>query len=207
MACFSRLRGWARLLFAYGALMCLAGLLVTASRGGAVSVCAGLAVLTLLGLGRVRMGSPEWFGRTVLLVLVLLGLAVAALAYVLPRSHLLESRFRDVTTNPDRRPAQAMGGGGGGVPTRPGVRHGRGNLPLLRPDAARPGHPDDPMRAHSDYLELLAEYGRRARRGCCCSWARTCAGAGKPADTCRCAATASRGEATPPRGTSARCRR
>ena len=159
MACFSRLRGWARLLFGYGSLMCLAGLVLTASRGGAISVCAGLTVLTLLGLGRVRTGSPEWFWRTVLLVLVLVGLAASALTFALARSHLLETRFHDVAKiQTDDRPrlwlaaleqfqlAPVFGTGSSTY-----LYYGR----MLRDPVIQ----TDPIRSHNDYLELLAEYG------------------------------------------------
>ncbi len=37
MALWGRLRGWVKVLLGYGALMCLAGLLITGSRGGLLS--------------------------------------------------------------------------------------------------------------------------------------------------------------------------
>lgn len=160
LALWGRVRGWVRLLLGYCALMCLAGLLITGSRGGLLSTCAGLAVMTVLGLGRVRVQSPGTFMRSLGLVVIVAAVAVVTLfAVVLPNSDLLQKRVSTtLDIGSDARPmlwaaavqqfklAPVLGTGAATY-----LYYGR----MFRD----PRLQNDPIRAHSDYLELLAEYG------------------------------------------------
>ena len=159
-AFWGRLRGWVRLLLGYCALMCLAGLLLTGSRGGLVSSSVGLFILAILSLARVRVQTPDSFSRAVTLVLVIAVLGLVGLCFVvLPNSDLIAAR---VTTALDiRHDDRPLLWGAAVDEFKVAPVFGTGAATYLYYGRmfrdARIQH--DPIRAHSDYLELLAEYG------------------------------------------------
>ena len=157
MTFWSRCRPWLKLLFGYCALCCVAGLLITASRGGALGFAAGLGVLTVLGLCRAAAGGAGVLRilLTIVIAVTLLGGGVyATLAY----SPSLQARARILLDKKDIRlrlwpaairefhDAPVFGTGSGTY-----LYYGR----MYRDVTVQA----DPIRPHSDYLELLAEYG------------------------------------------------
>ena len=132
MAIWSRCRAWVKLLFAYGALCCVGGLLITESRGGALGFGAGLGVLTVLGLWRVRV-SGGGFLRALLAVLI----AVALLGGGDRRRAVPQpgpAVARALPVRQDRHPAAALAGGRPRVFGRADLRHGVGHVPVLWAD-------------------------------------------------------------------------
>ena len=159
MALWSRLRAWLKVLFGYGALMCFAGIVISVSRGGFISTGAGLAALTFLSLGRLRASAPHWLGRTVLALMVMLGLAGMALAYVVPRNHVLEGRAQNVVAiRQDDRP-KLWGAAVEQAKLAPLLGTGSATYLYYGRMFRDPNIQMDPIRTHCDYLELLAEYG------------------------------------------------
>ena len=159
-ALWGRMRGWVRLLLGYCALMCFVGLLFTASRGGFLSMSVGLLTLVLLGLGRIRVQSPGAFKRWVLLVTVVLALGVGGLLmFVLPNSELIQRRVSSaLDLGHDDRPmlwATAMRQ----FQLAPAFGTGAATYLYYGRTLRDPQVQHDPIRAHNDYLELLAEYG------------------------------------------------
>ncbi len=157
MVLWSRCRAWVKLLIGYGALCCVAGLLTTASRGGALSFCAGVGVLTVLGLWRAGT-SGTGFLRGLLAVLFALAVLVGGVAAALSYSPTLQDRARILLDKKDIRlrmwpaairqfdEARTFGTGSGTY-----LYYGR----KYRDESVQA----DPIRPHNDYLELLAEYG------------------------------------------------
>lgn len=159
MALWSRVRGWVKVLFGYAVLAFLAGILLTSSRGGFLSLCAGMTVLTLLSLGRVRAKSPEWFGRTVLAVVLVVALAAVGVGLTLSHSKLLQDRAGALfALQQDVRP-QLWAAAVPEFQMSPVFGTGAATYLYYGRRFRNPGMQLDPIRPHSDYLELLAEYG------------------------------------------------
>ena len=157
MMIWSRCRPWVKLLLGYGALCCAAGLLITGSRGGALSFGAGVSVLTVLGLWRTGRSGTGWL-RGLLAVGIALALLAGGVSVALSSSPALQERARILLDKKDIRlrmwPAaiqqynesRVFGTGSGTY-----LYYGR-RFRDLSVQA-------DPIRPHNDYLELLAEYG------------------------------------------------
>ncbi len=157
MTLWSRCPAWVKLLLGYGTLSCVAGLLMTASRGGALSFAAGLGVLTILGLCRAA-ASGAGVVRLLLTLLIALSLFAGGVWAALSYSPSLQARARLLLDRNDIRlrmwpaaihefqDAPVFGTGSGTY-----LYYGR----MYRDPIVQ----NDPVRPHSDYLELLAEYG------------------------------------------------
>ena len=158
IALWSRNRPWVKLLVGYLSLCCLAGLLLTASRGGFLSTAAGLSVLALLGLLRLRQTSPGMLLRAVVSLVVVVAVVGAGVGLALRNSTLLQGRATGLL---DRHDARLM--------LWPSAVENFHVSPVFGTGAATflyygrrfrdPRLQSDPVRPHNDYLELLAEYG------------------------------------------------
>ncbi len=151
-----RARG--RLLAGYFALVCLVGLVLTGSRGGYLSAGIGVTVFIFLSIWTLRSRlSREMLPRLIgaIAAIALLG---GGLAYVTDRSFAIRDRANTVFTTADIRLklwdaawkqfhlAPVLGTG-----SRTYFYYGR----MFRTiEASR-----DPVSAHSDWLQFLAEYG------------------------------------------------
>jgi O-antigen ligase len=163
-ACWSRWRVWVRILVGYVALMCFAGVVVSGSRGGYLATVAGL-----LTFGIISVAVIAAFDRTRAFVMGVVGAVVlggggAITLYLMNEStllrgrlDLLSSQFNDASrldvriynwqaTLDQFRVSPWIGTGAGTH-----LYYGR----YFR----RPRLQYDPIHAHSDYLELIAEYG------------------------------------------------
>jgi len=157
-ACWSKSRPMVRVGAAYGAVMCLAGVAITGSRGGYLSVLFGLGVFALCSLFvsfRLRRG-----GFWTMLGVILFGgaMIVGGALFFMTRSATLQSRLAQVYDPTNMRPLmwqaaitqfrlEPWTGTGSGTY----LYYGR----LFRSASVQ----NDPMHVHNDYLELLAEYG------------------------------------------------
>ncbi len=157
VALWGRCRAWLRLLLGYCAACCVAGLLITGSRGGALSFGAGLGVLTVLGLWRARaMGGIFW--RSLLVVAVAIALLGGGVRWALIHSPALQERARILLDKKDIRlklwPAAIRQ-----FSESPAFGTGPGTYLYYGRKYRDPSVQNDPIRPHNDYLELLAEYG------------------------------------------------
>ena len=161
---WSRCRAWLKLLFGYGALCCVAGLLITGSRGGALSFAAGLGVLLVLGLWRAAAGGAGVV-RLALTVLIAGSLAVGGLYAALSHSPELQARAGVLLDRTDIRlrlwPAAIRE-----FHDAPVAGTGAGTYLYYGRMYRDPSVQNDPIRPHNDYLELLAEYGAVGAAGC-----------------------------------------
>lgn len=156
-AVWSRWAGWARFFAGYLAVLCYGGVAITGSRGGYGSSIAAFAAFAALSLVAVKRTRPQYF-RAVLVGICVTGvLGLAGAGTLMWRSPLLRARLELMAKKDVRiynwqaaldqfRVAPVFGTGAGTH-----VYYGR----LFRRDALQ----SDPQHAHSDYLELLAEYG------------------------------------------------
>jgi O-antigen ligase len=158
LAIWSRQPHWLRLLLGYCGLCCFGGILLTGSRGGALSSAAALFTLVVLGLLRAWSASPRSFFKGLLLAVVLVALAAAAVLAALQSSEVLKYRASSLLDKKDIR-----------LRLWPAAIQEFELSPLFGTGAATyryygrvfrdPQVQSDPIRTHNDYLELLAEYG------------------------------------------------
>lgn len=158
MMVWSRTRAWVKILFGYVTLCCLAGMMLTGSRGGFLSLTCGGLVFTALTLWRVRITAPERLGRSVAAVLVFAALAVGGGALALAHSRTLEARAHQLVTRDDIR-LKIWPSAVAEFKENPVVGTGAGTFLYYGRRFRDPGMQLDPERVHNDYLQLLAEYG------------------------------------------------
>ena len=151
-------RVFGRMVLGYLTLACLAGLVLTGSRGGYLSATAGMAVFALLSAMTARGSLSEATGRRVIAIIAVLVVAGGMLAFVANHSVAIRGRANTVFVSEDIRLslweaawkqfklAPVFGTG-----SRTYAYYGR----MFRaPEVQR-----DPVFAHSDWLQTLAEYG------------------------------------------------
>lgn len=162
-AFWSTWKAWARFLSGYVAVLCYVGVAVTGSRGGYLSVAFSLLVFTVLCLAAYRKTRPRRFPRMLAVTCAALVLTLGGAVALMSQSDFLQQRLSMLATQLDEKnrdiriynwqaaidqfKVSPTFGTGAGTH----IHYGR----LFR----RPQLQADPIHAHSDYLELLAEYG------------------------------------------------
>jgi O-antigen ligase len=151
-----RARG--KMLTGYLALVCLAGLVLTGSRGGYLSAAAGFAVFTCLSIwtlrGRLSRGlMPRLIGITAAIVLIGGGLAWAA-----ERSFAIRTRANTVFISTDIR-LQLWEAAWKQFRLAPVFGTGSRTYAYYGRTFRAPHIQNDPVFVHNDWLQLLAEYG------------------------------------------------
>jgi O-antigen ligase len=164
LAIWSRQPVWLKLLLGYGGICCFGGILLTASRGGALSAAAALATLAGLGLLRAGSGSLGAFLRGLAVVVVIVALLAGGLMLAVRGSSLLGSRAKNLTDTTDVRlllwPAAIQE-----FRLSPVIGTGAATYQYYGRVFRNPQVQSDPIRTHNDYLELLAEYGAAGAAG------------------------------------------
>jgi O-antigen ligase len=155
---WSRCRYLIKVLTAYACLVCLAGLVLTGSRGGYLSFMAGLAVFGVLSLWMhsKRVSFIRW--PLAVACLLLIASVVAGISY-LGQQHLpLSERWSRLFETQDVR-ITLWRGAVMQFTLSPAVGTGTGTYlyygRLFRPPEIRA----DPVVAHNDFLQFLAEFG------------------------------------------------
>ena len=154
---WSRWRLWAKILTGYITALCWFGVAISGSRGSYFSTIISLVAFAALSLFVVRKVNPTWFVRAWVILTIAVLAIIATAAFLMFHSSLLTERIHKMTAKDVRiynwmaaldqfRVSPAIGTGAGTH-----LYYGR----LFR----RPPLQADPVHAHSDYLELLAEYG------------------------------------------------
>lgn len=148
---------WAKALAGYAAAMCLLGVAVSGSRGGYLSTISALLFFALASLWVVKKTRKKAFVRVALLMGAFVLLSVCGAVGLMLNSPYLQERMTQVFAHDvrfynwqaalDQWRASPVVGTGAGTH----LYYGR----LYR----RPQIQRDPVHAHGDYLELLAEYG------------------------------------------------
>jgi O-antigen ligase len=157
VAIWSSWEVWKRIAVGYVAILCYCGVAITGSRGGYLSSVFSLVALAAITLWTRRMVNPGRFARTAIFATVVLAVSVGAAFLVMQQSDLLRNRLNIIVKRDVRiynwqaaldqfKVAPVFGTGAGTH-----LYYGR----FYR----RPQIQADPEHAHSDYLELLAEYG------------------------------------------------
>lgn len=186
-AFWSRWPGWARGVCGYVGFLCYIGVAISGSRGAYLSSVFSLLVFALLCFYAVRKARPERFLRTILITTGVIVAGIAAAVALMSQSPNLRKRL-DLVFKQDLHigkwvqqevAAQEASGAEGAPPKRaavdirvynwmaaldqyrlaPTFGTGAGTHLYYGRLYRRPQLQADPIHAHGDYLELIAEYG------------------------------------------------
>ena len=158
IGCWSRWPSWAKLTVFYIAGVCYFGLAITGSRGGYLSAVASVLVFGAISLITLRQISPKVFWRVGGLSAALATLAIVGTVFFFQKDDFLRSRAGNTFDTQNMRidlwkaaieqwKLQPVIGTGSGTYLYYGRQFRSDRMQL------------DPVRAHNDYLDLLAEYG------------------------------------------------
>ncbi|MBV8898594.1 MAG: O-antigen ligase family protein [Verrucomicrobia bacterium] len=153
-----RIKAWARILLLYGAAVSLAGLLISGSRGGYLSIGVGGLILGCFIAYHLLRQAPHR-GWVVLGVGgVLLLAATITTDRLTGRSTLLLQRFGAIADSGDVR-LSLWQAAVREFQLQPWTGTGAGTYFIYGRKFRDPSLQMDPVYAHNDYLQLLAEFG------------------------------------------------
>lgn len=179
LAFWGQWRNWIRFLFGYIGVLCYAGVAISGSRGAYLSSIFSLVIFALLNFWIVKRARPEKLGR-VITVTVLAGiLLIGGAGFLMMQSPALKKRVSTMLNQDLKILDYAAAAQAGATTERPpidiriynwqaAIDHfneaptfgtGAGTHLYYGRLFRRPQLQPDPIHAHSDYLELLAEYG------------------------------------------------
>ena len=178
LAFWGQWRGWVRLVFGYIGVLCYAGVAISGSRGAYLSSLFSLVVFALLNFWIVRRVRPEKFGRVVSITMVGGVAALVAAGLLMMQSPALKKRVATMLDQ-DLKILDYAAASQAGVKEKPPIDvriynwqaaldqikvsptwgTGAGTHIYYGRLFRRPQLQPDPIHAHSDYLELAAEYG------------------------------------------------
>lgn len=157
IAAFGRGAVWVKILFAYAAAVCLAGSILTLSRGGWMGLAVGIFVFVILSLVAIGVGARDRRRVLLMSVIAVSTLGAAGAYYLVSQSPMVQSRMGQMLEDSYReriwpaalRQAQIepLFGTGGGSFTQ-----------LSRRLRDYDSYSDDTF-AHNDWAQVLADYG------------------------------------------------
>jgi O-antigen ligase len=162
-ALWSTWKTWKRVLAGYVALLCYIGIAITGSRGGYISAVFSLLVFVAISLHARRLTRPARFRRTAIVTLVAIVGSISVAVLLMSQSSMMSKRLSMISQQFEKN----------GLDIRvynwqaaldqfkvsPWFGTGAGTHIYYGRYFRRPQIQSDPIHAHSDYLELLAEYG------------------------------------------------
>jgi O-antigen ligase len=147
-----------KLISGYVTLTCLVGVLVTGSRGGYIACLVGLLVFGLLSLLLVgKLHSDRVMPLILAGALLIVGLGWGVQQFR-QRSFLVQSRSSETLTI-DRIRLQLWQAAWKQFKLQPAVGTGSGTYLYYGRQFRHPSVQKDPVYAHNEYIQLLAEYG------------------------------------------------
>jgi hypothetical protein len=146
------------MLAGYVCVMCLLGILFTGSRGGYIAAAVGLMIFVLLSLVMVgKLASGRVLGVTLAGVILIAG-GTWGVRKVMAHSALVQIRA-DQTLTVDVVRMRLWQAAWKQFRLQPVVGTGSGTYLYYGRQFRHPAVHTDPVHAHNDYFELLAEYG------------------------------------------------
>jgi O-antigen ligase len=158
IVCWSRWRATGKLLVAYVTLVCMVGMLLTGSRGGYLSMAGSLVVFAILSLLAAKRASAGRFALVAVGALVCFSLLAGGVKMFIDRSELVRTRAGSVV-DPTNMRIFLWQAALEQFQLSPVTGTGSGTYLFYGRKFRSQKVDNDPIRAHNDYLELLAEYG------------------------------------------------
>ena len=158
IACWSRWPLWSKLLVCYLAAVCYAGVAMTGSRGGYLSVAASLIIFAILGLCVLGAAGKSLVLRFGIAGLVALITVLIATAWLFHSSAVLSERAGTIV-DPKNIRLQLWTAAIEQWKLQPLIGTGSGTYRYYGRQLRDPKMQSDPIDVHNDYLHLLCEYG------------------------------------------------
>lgn len=156
--CWSRWPAWGKLLAGYATVMCYAGVVLTGSRGGYLSSAASLAVFAIFSLVLLRASEAGAAWKLAAFAAIAAAIFLGAIAFAIAKSHDLSERAANVVDNKNVR-LELWAAAIKQWQLAPVLGTGSGTYLVYGRKFRSPTMQRDPIYAHDDYLQLLAEYG------------------------------------------------
>jgi O-antigen ligase len=157
MAFWSRWPSWSKVLGIYIALSCWLGVAISGSRGGYFSTIITLVVFSSGSIYTIRLSDPRKFRPALICSLAAILLMVGLAAFLMSHSQLLTRRMQTMVVKDVR--IYNWEAAIDHIRVSPWVGTGAGTHLIYGRLFRRSQIQADPVHAHCDYLELLAEYG------------------------------------------------
>ncbi len=158
IACWGRVQNWVRILGGYCALMCVAGIALTGSRGGYLSTLFGLVLFCGISLWAIRKVRPDRQWPMTLAALFGVALLVGGALFFMAKSASITTRVETVY-DPTNMRLFMWQSALQQFHLSPLIGTGSGTFLYYAREFRSPEVQADPIFVHNDYLHLLAEYG------------------------------------------------
>jgi len=158
ICCWGRVQNWLRILAGYCALMCIAGIALTGSRGGYLSTLFGLLIFCGISLWVIRRVRPDRQWPMTLAALFSVSLLVGGALFFMAKSASISTRV-DTVYDPTNMRLLMWQSALQQFHLSPVIGTGSGTFIYYARQFRSPEVQADPIFVHNDYLHLLAEYG------------------------------------------------
>ncbi len=158
IVCWSRQTFWLKLLAGYGSAVCVAGLILTASRGGYLSTSFGLVVFMTLSWIAIRRASRHQIWASAFGAIIIAALLFGSITAIFSRHYALQARAARLLDTGDIR-VTLLKSAIEQFKLNPVVGTGGGTFQYYARVFRPPNIVADPVTAHNDYVQFLAEYG------------------------------------------------
>lgn len=156
-AVWGRMPTWTRILLVYFSGVFLVGVILAASRGGLIALGAGLIAFGLMSLAGVAMVVRRGFVSVVAGGVLIMGLVAGAGLYVYQSAWSAQGRFQEMLVPGVRASFAEVAWRS--FQSAPVFGTGPGDFLYAARQYRQPTTSGDPMYAHNDWLQLMAEYG------------------------------------------------
>jgi O-antigen ligase len=160
---WSRWPAWSKILSLYIAAVCLVGAAVSGSRGGYFDAIFSLLCFAGGSLYVIRVAEPRRFLTAIICTIAALAATLGVATFLMGHSQLLTTRMQNMVAKDVR--FYNWQAAIDHIRVSPMIGTGAGTHLIFGRLFRRPEIQADPVHAHCDYLELLAEYGM-AGGGC-----------------------------------------
>ncbi len=157
--CWGRFSAIGRVILGYVVVFCLVGIALTGSRGGYLSTAFGLSVLVIMSLWFLKRIRSSRFGVTMVGAVVLGVIVIGGAAFGMSKNATIGNRMSDISYDAGGIRFDMWQAAGKQFQLNPVWGTGSGTYLFYGRQFRTPNVQRDPIHAHCDYLELLAEYG------------------------------------------------
>lgn len=158
VVCWSRQSFWVKLLAGYGAVVCSVGIVLTGSRGGYTSTFIGLIVFSTLSWLAIRRASRHQIWISALGSMVVGVILFTGIVAIFSRHYALQSRAMKIFDTKDIR-SELWSMALRQHQLNPTFGTGAETYKYYAREFRPASIEADPVYAHNDYLQFLAEYG------------------------------------------------
>ncbi len=157
--CWGRFTAFWRIVLGYVVAYCIVGIALTGSRGGYLSTAFGFSVLVCISLWFLKKLRSERFGMMMVAAFVLGVAVIGGAAFGMSRSATLGNRMNEISADANGLRFDMWEAALKQHKVSPVCGTGAGTYVYYGRHFRTPNVQRDPIHAHCDYLELLAEYG------------------------------------------------